>query len=78
MARYFRIQVDENELTDALYAFVTDPSPARGARPVIDELHDLNPEMVSVMEHMVIDGVDERRHVAEYVHAALGEMVGAR
>ena len=76
MPRYFRVQVDEPALTDALFEFVTDPRPSRNERPVIEELHDLNPEMVAVLEHMLLDGVDERRYVAEYVHAALAEMQG--
>jgi hypothetical protein len=74
MSRFFRIQVDEEALTDELFDFVTDPLPSRGERPVIDELHDTAPEMVEVLESMVIDGVDERHHVAEYVHAVVGEM----
>ncbi len=34
---------------------------------MIQELHDTAPEMVEVLESMVLDGVDERRHVADYV-----------
>ena len=69
MPRFFRLQVDEAALTDALYEFVTDPRATRNERPVVQELHDYAPEMVEVLEHMVLDGVDERRHVADYVHA---------
>lgn len=75
MSRFFRLQVDEPALTDALFSFVTDPTPARNQRPVIHELHEINPEMVSVLEYMVIDGVNQRSYVAEYVLAALGEML---
>jgi hypothetical protein len=32
--------------------------------------------MVPVLENMVIDGVDERRYVAEYVSAVVGGTVG--
>jgi hypothetical protein len=71
MSRFFRIQVDEEALTDELFAFVTDPSPARGDRPVIDELHDVNPEMVDVLECMIIDGADRREYVADYVQAVV-------
>lgn len=74
MSRFFRLQVDEPALTDALFHFVTDPTPARNQRPVIHELHEINPEMVSVLENMVIDGVNQRSYVADYVLAALGEM----
>jgi hypothetical protein len=71
MARFVRLYVeDETEFTDELYAFVTDPSAtSRNARPVILELNDLAPEMVDVLESMVLDGVDERHYVADYVHA---------
>lgn len=73
MPRFFRVQVDEQALADELFAFVTDPSPRRVDRPVVGELHDLNPEMVEVLESMVLDGVEERRYVAEYVHAVVGQ-----
>jgi hypothetical protein len=75
MPRIFHIQVDPNVLTDELFAFVTDPHPSRTERPVIEELHDVAPEMVDVLECMVLDGVEERRHVADYVHAVLGDLV---
>ena len=75
MSRFFRLQVDEQALTDELFAFVTDPRPSRTERPVIHELHDFAPEMVDVLEHMVLDGVDERRHVSDYVQAALAELI---
>lgn len=75
MSRYFRLQVDEPALTDALFRFVTDPTPARNQRPVIHELHEINPGMVSVLENMVIDGVNQRHYVEDYVAVALGEML---
>jgi hypothetical protein len=68
---FFRLLVDEDGLTDALFGFVTDPSGTRNDRPVIQDLHDLAPGMVPVLEAMVIDGVDERQDVADYVHATL-------
>ena len=74
MSRFFRIQVDEDALTDALFAFVSDPLPSRNDRPVMQELHDVAPEMVDVLESMVIDGVDERHYVADYVHAVTRDM----
>ncbi len=76
MPKFFRVQVDEAALADELFAFVSDPRPTRGHRSIIGEIHDLNPEMVEVLESMVLDGVDERRHVAEYVHAVVGQMGG--
>ncbi len=72
MARFFRIEVDESALTDALYDFVTDPRAARNERPVVQELHSFVPEMVSVLEHMILDGVEERKDVAEYVNFVFG------
>ena len=75
MSRFFRIQADEAALTDALFAFVTDPRSSRNYRPVVRELHDVAPEMIEVCESMILDGVDERRHVADYVHAVVN---GAR
>jgi len=68
---FFRLLVDENGLTDALHEFVTDPSASRNNRPVIEDLYDLAPNMVPVLEAMVIDGVEDRRDVADYVHASL-------
>ena len=76
MPRLFRIQVDEGELTDALFEFVVDPRASRNERPVVQELHDFAPEMVDVMESMVIDGVDERCYVADYVHAVIDHIRG--
>lgn len=72
MSRLFRFQVDEVALTDALFDFVTDPSAtSRNARPIIQELHDAAPEMAEIAESMVLDGVDERHYVADYVHAVV-------
>ncbi len=70
MSRFFRLNVDETVLTDALYEFVVDPSAnSRNVRPVILELNDAAPEMVEVMESMLLDGVDERHYIEDYVHA---------
>jgi hypothetical protein len=68
---FFRLLVDEDGLTDALLDFVTDPRATRNDRPVIQDLHDLAPGMVPVLEAMVLDGVDARDDVAAYVHASL-------
>ena len=69
MTGLFRIQVDTEALTDAAFAFVTDPNPSRNERPVIQELNDLYPEMVDILECMVLDGTEERGDVAAYVEA---------
>lgn len=75
MPRFFRLQVDEPALTDALFQFVVDPSATRTQRPVIDELYTINPDMVSVLEHMILDGVEQRLYVEQYVRAVLGDML---
>ncbi|HET7056078.1 MAG TPA: hypothetical protein VFI12_06420 [Thermomicrobiales bacterium] len=72
MTRLFRWTVDLDALTDEAYAFVTDPRPSRNERPVIQELHDINPETVDVLESMLIDGTEERRDVADYIDAVFG------
>ncbi len=71
--RFFRRQVDETGITDALYDYVIDPLPTRNDRAVIRELHEVAPEMVDVMESMVLDGVDQRAFVADYIHAVLSD-----
>lgn len=72
--RFFRLDVDQDELTDELFAFVSDPNPGRSHCPVIEELHEIVPEMVDVLECMVIDGVDERHYVADYVDSVLQQV----
>ena len=69
MGQFFCIQVDTDALTDAAFAFVTDPYPSRNDRPVILELNEFNPEVVDVLECMVMDGTEERKDVAEYISA---------
>jgi hypothetical protein len=64
-----RIHVDTEGLTDEAFAFVTDPRPSRTERPAIQELHDFMPEVVDVLECMVIDGTEERQDVADYIAA---------
>ena len=72
MSNIFRLLADEEKLTDELFAFITDPSADnRNERAIISVLHEMMPQMVSVAECMIIDGVDERRYVADYVQAVL-------
>ena len=72
MANLFQAFNNEEKLTDELFAFVTDPSADnRNERAIISVLHEVAPQMVSVAECMILDGVDERHYVADYVHAAL-------
>ena len=72
MNRIFKWTVDLDALTDEAFAFVTDPRPSRNERAVISELHDINPEVVDVLESMLIDGTDERKDVAAYLDAVFG------
>jgi hypothetical protein len=72
MSRFFRLVVDEDQLTDAMFDFVTDPHPSRNDRPIVQELSDINPDLVDVMEMMVIDGTDERDDVARFVSFVFG------
>jgi hypothetical protein len=67
----FKLLVDEAGLTDALLEFVTDPSPKRNDRPIVDDLHEIAPGMVPVLEAMLLDGVEKRSDVADYVRAVL-------
>jgi hypothetical protein len=43
----------------------------------VKELRAIAPGMIPVMEMMILDGVQERRHVYDYVHAILGDDVDA-
>lgn len=72
MSNIFRFLADEEKLTDELFAFITDPdADNRNVRAIISVLHEVMPQMVSVAECMILDGVDERHYVAEYVQAVL-------
>ncbi|HEY8447189.1 MAG TPA: hypothetical protein VIL01_08785 [Thermomicrobiales bacterium] len=75
MSKLFRVAVDEEALIDEAYAFVIDPLPSRNERPIVQELSDFNPEMLDVLECMVLDGTEERQDVADYIYAALGTPV---
>jgi hypothetical protein len=72
MSRIFRLSIDQETLTDELYAFVMDPRSTRYQRRVVKELRALAPGVIPVMEMMILDGVEERRHVRDYVAAVLG------
>lgn len=72
MSNVFRFLADEEKLTDELFEFIIDPSADnRNERAIISVLHEVLPQMVSVAECMILDGVEERHYVADYVHAAL-------
>jgi hypothetical protein len=75
MARLFRYQVDEAGLIDGIFRFVTEPNPAvRNAMPIVRELQE-GPNFLlpwDLVESMVLDGVDQREFVADWVHFAVG------
>jgi hypothetical protein len=72
MPPIFRLTIDQETLTDELFAFVMDPRSTRYQRQVVKELRALAPGMIPVMEMMILDGVEERRHVRAYVAAVIG------
>src|SRR5258708_6777664 len=72
MSNIFQLLTHEEQLTDELFAFITDPSADnRNERAIVSVLHEVLPHMVSVAECMILDGVDQRHYVADYVHAVL-------
>lgn len=73
MTPFFRIDVDLEALTDAMWAFVSDPRPSRNDLPVVQALSDMHPDSIDVMEAMLLDGTEERADVAAYVTTVFGE-----
>jgi hypothetical protein len=72
MANLFQFLADQEKLTDELFAFITDSNADhRNERAIVSVLHEVAPYMVDVAECMLLDGVDERHYVAEYVIAVL-------
>ena len=72
MTAFFTLQTSLDDLTDAMFAFVTDPDPSRNDRAIIQELSDLNHDIVDLLECMVLDGTDDREDVAEFANAVFG------
>jgi hypothetical protein len=72
MTPFFRFEVDLDALTDAMWAFVTDPRPSRNELPVVQALHYVHPLCVEVLEAMRLDGTEERGDVAAYVMTVFG------
>jgi wyosine [tRNA(Phe)-imidazoG37] synthetase (radical SAM superfamily) len=68
----FKLSVELDALTDAMWAFVTDPQPSRNERPIVAALNDFHPESVDVMESMLLDGTEDRDDVAAYVTTVFG------
>jgi hypothetical protein len=72
MMNIFRLLADQEKFTDELFAFITDhDATSRNERAIISFLHEVAPQVVDVAECMIIDGVDERHYVADYVRAIL-------
>jgi hypothetical protein len=63
---------DLDALTEECFSFVSDPHPSRSARVAIEQLSDIAPHVVDVLEAMVLDGVDDRRDVADYIQHVFG------
>ena len=72
MTSFFKLQVNLDDLTDAMYDFVTDPNPSRNDRQIIEELGDINHDLVDLLECMVLDGTDDRQDIADFVEAVFG------
>lgn len=72
MSNMFQFLANEEKLADELFAFITDPdASSRNERAIVSVLHETLPQMISVAECMILDGVAERPYVAEYVQAVL-------
>jgi hypothetical protein len=72
MSNIFQLLAHEEQLTDELFDFITDPdADHRNERAIVSVLHEMLPQMVSVAECMILDGVDQRHYVADYVHAVV-------
>lgn len=72
MANIFQLLANQEKLTDELFAFITDSDANnRNERAIVSVLHEVAPQIVSVAECMIIDGVDERHYVEDYVQAVL-------
>lgn len=72
MANIFQLLANQDKLTDELYGFITDPDANnRNDRAIVSVLHEVAPQVVSVAECMIIDGVDQRHYVEDYVRAII-------
>jgi hypothetical protein len=58
VSSFLRYDIDLEKLTDAMFAFITDPRPSRNERPVVKALDDFHPDSVEVMESMLHDGTE--------------------
>ena len=67
--RFFTFSVDIDQMTNEAYAFVIDPTPVRNDREIVQALNDFNPDVVDVLECMVLDGTEERDDVLAFMSA---------
>jgi hypothetical protein len=67
MGRFVQVKVefDREALVDAYLAYVTDPRPSRNEHH--QEVLEEGPIPQACLEAMVLDGVDDRRIVGEFV-----------
>ena len=67
MSRFVRVhvEIDREALVDAYLAYVTDPRASRNEHH--QEVLEEGPIPQTCLEAMVLDGVDDRRVVAEFV-----------
>jgi len=74
MAPFFRVEVQADELIDSILGFVTEQDTARrNALPIARELQESATALIpfEMLETMVLDGVQARQDVADYVHYVL-------
>ncbi len=74
LARLYRLQVDEDTLADEFFSFVVAAQDARAAWAAGHELRAVAPETLSVLDQMVLEGVDLRHDVAAFAHAVVTEI----
>ncbi len=75
MSRFFRVMINTTALTEALYIFIhTSSANERNTQPVVEELSTFAPEVLGVMESMLLDGVQEKADIEAYIQAVFGLM----
>jgi hypothetical protein len=67
LRRLVWVEMDEPALAAALFAYVRQRD--AHARLTLAALHDVVPDLVPILEAMILDGVDEPSVVADYLHA---------
>ena len=62
-----RRHVEDEALTDTLLVYVRGPRRMRQARPALSTVPGVAPDLVPVLERMILEGVREREHLAACV-----------